>query len=252
MSSGFFTAAIASLVVRRPACARSTTTFERLDHLEPEIAQPRVAGLHATIADQVAAIVRELDDAHAALVEQLDAIEVLAERRGFLETVDDAELALALGALQVSALEDQRENIRSRDNLLVPLGDRVERAPKRRVVEPERSLRSETEAHGGEAAFARVAQLRLGERRTSRASHAAEPAEAVDRDRCLVRRPAQRAVEWRIEGRFGRARGQCPALKCGREHGGTASGGKFASIHGYSLVIRARLARLRQRLADWR
>ena len=81
--------------------------LERLDHLMSEVAQAGVAGLHAAVADEIAAVVGELNDAHAALVEHGDAIEVFADRRGFLKAIDDAQLALALRPHQVRALEDQ-------------------------------------------------------------------------------------------------------------------------------------------------
>lgn len=59
---------------------------------------PRSARSRISPADLIARIVRELDDAHAEVGEEVDAVGPLTEHRGVLEAVDDPDLSLLLGA----------------------------------------------------------------------------------------------------------------------------------------------------------
>ncbi len=58
----------------------------RLDHLLTEAAQTGVAGLQTAVAQKIAPVVGELDDAHAEAAEDLDPVEIFAERCRILES----------------------------------------------------------------------------------------------------------------------------------------------------------------------
>ena len=62
--------------------------IELLDDLRAEATQPGVTRLHATIANQIADVVGELDDAHAELLELGNPIDIFEQRSGVLESID--------------------------------------------------------------------------------------------------------------------------------------------------------------------
>ena len=75
--------------------------LQPLDHLRAEGRQALVVGHRGAVADRVAAVVGQLDDAHAHLGEQAHAIEFAAQHLGVLEAVDDADLARLGGGVDV-------------------------------------------------------------------------------------------------------------------------------------------------------
>jgi hypothetical protein len=166
--------------------------IEPLDHLQPVRREAGVARLHASVADQVALVVGELHHAHAQTLEQVDAIQVLADRRALLEAVDQPDLALAPRALEVGARAHREERVRVLRDLPLPRGDVLHRGLERRVVEAEASRGREREQHRGQARFARVAELVRVQRSVLVAREAAESAGRVDRERLAIARPCPR------------------------------------------------------------
>src|SRR3546814_3096737 len=71
------------------------------DHLAPIDAQSRVAGLKAAVTDEVAFVVRQLDDPHAEQVEQIEPSDLGTDRHAVLETEDNAKPSTGLRRAQV-------------------------------------------------------------------------------------------------------------------------------------------------------
>ena len=124
IATGFFDASMPSRVVRCPQWLRSTSvprSFIFATIVAAELAQAGVAGFEAAVAHQVAPVVGQLHDAHAEVVEHVEAVEVLAVHRRVLESVDDAEAAAALGFVELRAAGDLHQHIRVRGDLAVPI-----------------------------------------------------------------------------------------------------------------------------------
>ena len=103
------------------------------DELAAELAEARVAGLEAAVADEIAPVVGELDDAHAEPAERIEPIEIFAERRGVLETVDDREASAALGDGEIARVVEFHQHIGMWRDLAVPLRDLLDRCCRSRA-----------------------------------------------------------------------------------------------------------------------
>jgi hypothetical protein len=73
-------------------------------HFAAEIGETFVFRYHRTVAQLIARIVGQLDDAHAEPGEGRHAAGIVAHHRGVLETIDQADLVLGTGAQNVGGL----------------------------------------------------------------------------------------------------------------------------------------------------
>ncbi|MCY1362432.1 hypothetical protein D9M69_491470 [compost metagenome] len=96
------------------------------DDLAAEAGKPAIA-LVAAGAHQVLGVVAHLHDAHAELLEHLDVADLVLERVGVLEAVEDAGLALLLGLADVGGGAHRDHQVAVVADQLVAGGDVVHR-----------------------------------------------------------------------------------------------------------------------------
>lgn len=80
------------------------------DHVVTEIGQPAIAGFITARADKILGVVGHLHHTDTGVLENFDEPELVLERRDILETEDDSDFSLALGAANVfgsTGLDDQ-------------------------------------------------------------------------------------------------------------------------------------------------
>jgi len=90
-----------------------------------------VVGHRGAVADRVAAVVGELDHAHAHLGEQPHAIEFAAQHLRILEPIDHADLAGLAGGLDVRHAQHAAQRARMLFDERVPAGDVAHRGGER-------------------------------------------------------------------------------------------------------------------------
>ena len=98
------------------AFIRSTTS-------RPYGAQPRVAGLEAAVADDIAIVVGELDDANAQPMVHVEPRQVPLQHLGVLETEHQAERLVLLRARDVVVTPDDRQQRRIAIGFALPERD---------------------------------------------------------------------------------------------------------------------------------
>lgn len=81
--------------------------------IRAKVTEPVVVALPATVPEQVALVIGELDYADAQPVEEVQPVQVILDRRGVLPSKDDTSLAATLGIQDVLSAGDLRE-VRSR------------------------------------------------------------------------------------------------------------------------------------------
>src|SRR6185312_634774 len=111
-------------------------------------------------AQEIAPVVGELDDAHAKAAEDLDAVDVLAERRRVLEAVDDAEPAARLGAVEIGGRLHLHQKVGMGVDLALPESDALEGV--RKDVRPA-AHGADGEVDGRDTRSMKIGELRRGE-----------------------------------------------------------------------------------------
>ena len=101
------------------------------DDVASVAAQPRIGRLETAFAQDVAVVVRELDDADAESLEVVEIRRVALEHRRVLESVDEAESPGLLGAPDVRERIDLHQDIGMRLQLVLPVGHPMERVRER-------------------------------------------------------------------------------------------------------------------------
>src|SRR3546814_11695847 len=86
-------------------------------------AQSLVAGLKAAVTDEVAFVVRQLDDPHAEQVEQIEPSDLGTDRHAVLETEDNAKPSTGLRRAQVRTGTDRHQMIGQRPTVTQIAGD---------------------------------------------------------------------------------------------------------------------------------
>ena len=99
------------------------------DRLGPEVGQPSGNALVAAVAEQVALVVGDLDDADAESVEEGEPVQAVFDGRRVLEAEYDARPAVALGGEDVVGRPDRGDRVGALPEPGVPPGEVVDRLP---------------------------------------------------------------------------------------------------------------------------
>ncbi len=122
---------------------------EPLDDGAPEVGDTAGVVLRTAVADEVAKVVGKLDLAQAEVVEEVDSINVGAERDGVLEVDDDPVLALAVDPLDVVRVQDEGDLAAEHVDHGARLGDALDGRLKGHFYAASRDIGARSDCHAG-------------------------------------------------------------------------------------------------------
>ena len=122
--------------VERALVARMTHIHDHpqlihtLNHVNPEVAQPRLGSLGASVSHPVSPVESELDLTQAKTVKQIEILEIATDAGTVLNVGKDTQLALRLGSTDIGERPNQHHPVREARYQLSNLSQFFDRAVK--------------------------------------------------------------------------------------------------------------------------